>query len=115
MGLVGFIPFLIILYMTWRETRKVEKYAKMEGNENYLWAYAHALELGLISYFLAGMFISLDLSKMTWLLITLSAVVFNISRIHFLVDNQQRAAARSSYPWAEYGMPGQRSYGARSR
>ena len=115
MGLVGFIPFLIILYMTWRETRKVEKYAKMEGNENYLWAYAHALELGLISYFLAGMFISLDLSKMTWLLITLSAVVFNISRIHFLVDNQQRATARSSYPWAEYGMPGQRSYGARSR
>jgi O-antigen ligase len=115
MGLVGFIPFLIILYMTWRETRKVEKYAKMEGNENYLWAYAHALELGLISYFLAGMFISLDLSKMTWLLITLSAIIFNISKIHFLVDNQQRAASRSSYPWAEYGMPGQRSYGAHSR
>jgi len=110
-GLVGFIPFMIILYLTWRETRKVERYASIEGNENYLWAYAHALELGLISYFLAGMFISLDTNKMTWLLITLSAVILNISRIHFLAAHREQVAARAQQPWMDYGVRGRPQYG----
>jgi len=114
-GLIGFIPFLIILYMTWRETRKVEEYAKMEGNENYLWFYANALELGLISYFLAGMFISLDINKMTWLLVTLSAVILNISRIHFLAAHREHVAARAQQPWMEYGVRGRPQYGPVNR
>lgn len=113
-GLVGFIPFMAILYLSWREIRRVEKYAAKQ-KETYLWSYAQALELGFISYFLAGIFISLDLSKMTWLIITLSAIIFNISRIHFLADNRKRAESEPPHQWAEYGMPGQRNYGSYGR
>jgi len=111
-GIVGFIPFMIILYMSWRDTRKAEKYAVKQENGLYLWAYAQALELGFISYCVAGLFVTLDLSKMTWLIITLSAVVFNISRIHFLANNSQRAAAKPSYTWPGHDIPGQRNYGS---
>lgn len=111
-GIVGFIPFMIILYMSWRDTRKAEKYATKQENGLYIWAYAQALELGFISYCVAGLFVTLDLSKMTWLIITLSAVVFNISRIHFLANNSQIAAAKPSYPWPGHGIAGQRNYGS---
>lgn len=112
-GLVGFIPFIIILYMTWRETRRVERYASTEGNEGYLWCYANALELGLISYLLAGMFISLDINKMTWLLVTLSAVILNISRIHYLAAHRERVEAEAGrQQWtAGYGVRGRPQYG----
>lgn len=114
-GILGFIPFMAILYLSWRETKRVEKYAAQREKEFYLWSYAQALELGMISYFLAGMFISLDLSKMTWILFTLTAIVFNISRLHYLADNPQRVASKSSYPWSEYGAPAQKSHGSYGR
>jgi O-antigen ligase len=78
-GLVGFIPFMLLLFLTWKELRTVQKYTG--GNGFYLRSYASALELGFLGYLFAGLFVSLDLNKMLWLTISIAAVVFNLYRI----------------------------------
>lgn len=78
-GILGFIPFILMLFLTWKELRTVEKSA---GSENfYLRSYANALEIGFLGYLFAGVFVSLDLNKMFWLTISIAAVVFNLYKI----------------------------------
>jgi O-antigen ligase len=78
-GIIGFIPFILMIFLTWKELRTAEK---AEGPENfYLRSYASALELGFIAYLFAGMFVSLDMNKMFWLTISISAVVYNLYKI----------------------------------
>lgn len=84
MGIIGFIPFVLIIFLTWKELRIVGGKAVRDKSDQYLSSFAKALELGFISYLFAGLFISLDVSKMTWVCITLSAVALNLSRIHEL-------------------------------
>lgn len=80
MGLIGFISFMTILYLTWRELKRVQKFWKIRGQENSLiYQLAIALELGFLAYLVAALFLSLDISRMTWLLITLSSVLWGIS------------------------------------
>ncbi|MEQ9620238.1 MAG: O-antigen ligase family protein [Deltaproteobacteria bacterium] len=88
-GLLGFIPFIMILFLTWKELRRVEFIAQNNENQIYLTSYANALELGFLSYLVAGLFISLDIDKMMWLSITLSAVLMNITRIQLLTLNRK--------------------------
>lgn len=98
MGVIGFIPFIIILFLTWSELRKVEKTVVRGENGAYLSAYANALELGFIPYLVAAFFISLDVSKITWLIITLSTVVLNISRINSSIINQESRTTKIMHP-----------------
>lgn len=88
-GLVGFIPFILILYFTWKELRTVQKYTSDKGF--YLRAYAGALEIGFIGYLFAGIFVSLDLNKMLWLLISIAAVVFNLYKIQARAEYDSRS------------------------
>jgi len=101
-GIVGFIPFMLILFFTWKELRTVEKYTG--GNGFYLRSYASALEIGFIGYLFAGIFVSLDLNKMLWLLISIAAVVFNLYKI------QARAEYDSRPGSANRGYDYKRSY-----
>ncbi len=78
-GLFGFIPFVLILFFTWKELKTVQKYTGDNGF--YLRSYAGALEIGFLGYLFAGMFVSLDLNKMLWLIISIAAVVFNLYKI----------------------------------
>ena len=84
MGIIGFIPFVLIIFFTWKELRMVGGKVIRDESDQYLSSFAKALELGFLSYMFAGLFISLDVSKMTWVCITLSAVALNISRIRDL-------------------------------
>ena len=90
-GLLGFIPFILILFLSWKELRTVEK--AESGNDNYLRYCASALELGFLAYLFAGLFISLDLNKMLWLTISMTAVVFNLYRIN--TGNSPKSVNRS--------------------
>ncbi len=79
-GLIGFIPFMTIVYLTWRELREVQSFWRLRDRGNSLnYQYAVALELGFIAYLVTILFLSLDIAKMTWLLITLSSILRNIS------------------------------------
>lgn len=89
-GLLGFIPFIMILFLTWKELRKIEKIVPKDENQRYMKLYSNALELGFLSYLVAGLFISLDIDKMTWLSITLSAILLNIMRLRYLDANQSK-------------------------
>jgi O-antigen ligase len=90
-GLVGFIPFMLILFFTWKELRTVQKYTSDNGF--YLRSYAGALEIGFLGYLFAGMFVSLDLNKMLWLIISIAAVVFNLYRIQARAEYDSRAGS----------------------
>lgn len=100
MGVVGFIPFVMILYLTWKETRIMQRIRIRDDDDAYLSSMAIALELGLLSYLVAGLFVTLDLAKMTWILITLSAVTLNVLRIHntALASKETISAGRSDRP-----------------
>ncbi|MEW6145838.1 MAG: O-antigen ligase family protein [Thermodesulfobacteriota bacterium] len=78
-GLVGFIPFMLILYLTWKEIKTVERFKG--DNSFYLRAYASALEIGFLGYLFTALFVSLDLNKMLWLTISIASVLFNLYRI----------------------------------
>jgi len=79
-GLIGFIPFVTILYLTWKELRGVQNSWRLRDRENSLnYQYAVALELGFIAYLVTIVFLTLDLAKMTWLLITLSSILRSTS------------------------------------
>jgi len=88
-GLVGFIPFIIILLLTWRELRKLGKLIARDRETVYISLYANALELGFISYLIAALFISLDTNKMTWLIVALPPILLNIHRIGNSANNRK--------------------------
>lgn len=80
MGLLGFIPFMTILLLSWRELKRIQNFWKLRGKESSLtYQSAAALELGFAGYFVAATFVSLDIHEMTWLLITFSSVLWKIS------------------------------------
>lgn len=101
-GIVGFIPFMLILFFTWKELRTVQKYG--DGNGFFLRSYASALEIGFLGYLFAGLFVSLDVNKMLWLLISIAAVIFNLHKI------QARAEYDSRPGSANRGYDYKRSY-----
>jgi Lipid A core - O-antigen ligase and related enzymes len=79
-GLVGFIPFMAILFLSWRDLKKVQNFCKLAGRENsLLYQIAVAFELGFVGYLVAALFLSIEFEKMTWILITLSSVLWSIS------------------------------------
>jgi O-antigen ligase len=90
-GLLGFIPFILIIVLSWKELRTVVK--AEGGNDYYLRYCALALELGLLAYLFAGLFVSLDMNKMLWLTISMAAVVFNLYRIN--TGNSHQSVNRS--------------------
>ena len=96
-GLLGFIPFVAILYLSWRELKKIQIAWKGGGNiDSPIYQYAVALELGFIAYFVSALFITLDIEKMTWMLVTLSSVLWNISsRIKDSVYYNEKESANS--------------------
>jgi len=77
-GLLGFIPFVLILYLTWKDIRKVRTGIIANKDSYYLTWYSNALEMGMISYLVVGLFYSLDINKILWLIITLSSILLNI-------------------------------------
>jgi len=80
LGLLGFIPFMAILYLTWRDLVRVQMYWKIRDEESsFVYQLAIALQLGFLGYLVAALFLSLDNRPMTWLLITLSSVLWGIS------------------------------------
>jgi len=81
-GLVGFIPFMMIIYLTFKELWGIRNNPRTKTYDQIIISYSNALELGFISYLFVGIFYSLDINKMLWLLITLPAILVNISRIH---------------------------------
>lgn len=101
-GIVGFIPFMLILFFTWKELRTVQKYMGDKGF--YLRSYANALEIGYLGYLFAGLFVSLETNKMLWLLISIAAVIFNLYKI------QEQAEYDSRPGSANRGYDYKRSY-----
>jgi O-antigen ligase len=90
-GIMGFIPFILMIFLTWKELRTVEK---SEGSENFfLRSYASALEIGFLGYLFAGLFVSLDLNKMLWLTISIAAVVFNLYKIQARTEYDSRTSS----------------------
>lgn len=77
-GLLGFIPFLIILYLTWKKLKAVQTLLNLK--KGALYNYAVALELGFLAFMVSALFVSFDLKKTTWLFIALSSVLWNIFR-----------------------------------
>lgn len=80
-GLLGFIPFMTILFLTWKELRKVGGIIARNKDQLYIKIYANSLELGFLGFLVAGCFISADIDKILWISITLSAVLLNIKII----------------------------------
>ena len=87
-GLLGFIPFVLIIYFTFRDLRDIRYSAKTKTNDKTIISYSNAIELGLIVYLIVGLFYTLDINKVFWLLITFSTVLVNIARIQ--KDNAMR-------------------------
>jgi len=81
-GLVGFIPFVMIIYLSWREMRRVQRASKHVKDLSLLYYYSTALELGFIALLVTSLFISLDFNKVLWLSITLGSVIVNILRTY---------------------------------
>ncbi|MDA2918197.1 O-antigen ligase family protein [Desulfobacterota bacterium AH_259_B03_O07] len=79
-GFIGFIPFIIILFLTWKELKQVQQYLRRNQVLTEINSYAIALELGFLSYLVAGLFISMDLDNTLWLCISLSTIMMNISK-----------------------------------
>jgi O-antigen ligase len=93
-GIIGFIPFMLMIFLTWKELRTVEKSV---GSENfYLRSYANALEIGFLGYLFAGLFVSLDLNKMFWLTISTAAVVFNLYKIQARSEYDSRPGSANT-------------------
>lgn len=92
-GLLGFIPFILIVFLSWKELRTVEK--AESGTDYYLRYCASALELGFLAYLFAGLFVSLDMNKMLWLTVSMAAVVFNLYRIK--TGNSHQSVSRSRF------------------
>lgn len=81
-GLLGFIPFMFILYLTWRDIRKARTGLSLHNvNSMYLARYSNALEMGFFAFLTVGLFYSTDINKMLWLTITLSSVLLNIRNL----------------------------------
>jgi O-antigen ligase len=95
-GLAGFIPFIAILFLTWKELRTLAMLVPKDEDVQYLKTYGSALELGFLAYLVAGCFISLDIDKMLWLCVSLSAVLLNITRILYV--NGHGNYTKSQYP-----------------
>jgi O-antigen ligase len=97
-GIVGFVPFILILFFTWKELRSVQKYR--DGNGFFLRSYASALEIGFLGYLFAGLFVSLDVNKMLWLIISIAAVIFNLYKIQARAEyDSQTGSANRSYDY----------------
>lgn len=80
-GLLGFIPFVLVLYLTWRDIRKART-GLIDNPDGYcIIRYSNALEMGYISFLVVGLFYSLDINKILWLLITLSSILLNIRNL----------------------------------
>ena len=79
-GIVGFIPFIMILYLSWRELRNVQYATRNNKELSLLYNYSTALELGFLAILVAALFLSLDLNKIVWITITMTAVIANITR-----------------------------------
>lgn len=90
-GILGFVPFILMIFLTWKELKTTEKSESHENN--YLRYYASALELGFLAYLFAGLFVSLDLNKMFWLTISISAVVFNLCKIRERTEYDSKAGS----------------------
>lgn len=101
-GLVGFIPFMIILFLTWKDLRFLRKIVPKNETQRNIKTLGNALELGFIAYLLAGCFISIDIDKMLWLCIALSAVLMNLNRILF--KNRASAVNKFYQPTYERGV-----------
>ena len=86
MGMVGFIPFIMILFLSWKELRAVQNTSKRIKALSVLNSYSTALELGFLSLLVAGLFISLDFSKILWLAVTLTTVMANIRRNYIISE-----------------------------
>lgn len=81
-GLLGFIPFIFILYLTWRDIRQARTGLSLHNvNSMYLARYSNALEMGFFAFITVGLFYSTDINKMLWLTITLSSVLLNIRNL----------------------------------
>lgn len=79
MGVIGFIPFVAILFLSWKDLRSAQKF---NNNNPFVHSYAVALEIGFLGYLFASMFLTLDLNKVLWMSIALTSVVLNLSRIY---------------------------------
>jgi len=95
-GLAGFIPFILVLFLTWKELRGLAKLVPKDKNTQYLKTYGSALELGFLAYLVAGCFVSLDIDKMLWLCVSMAAVLLNITRILYV--NSHGNYTKSQYP-----------------
>lgn len=92
-GLVGFIPFVLILFFTWKELRTVQKYRGDKGF--YLRSYANALEIGYLGFLFAGLFVSMEQNKMLWLTISIAAVLFNLYKMQVRAEYDSKPGSRN--------------------
>ena len=101
-GIVGLIPFVLIIFLTWRDLKRVQNISNSDGDGTYLLYYSNALELGFIANVVVGQFYTLDINKTVWLLIALSSVLVNLAAIREInpsvrtTDIPSRSGSRGS-------------------
>lgn len=81
-GLVGFIPFMIILFLTFKEFNNYHTYINTGREKPSSFSIATGLQFGFIAYMISSLFITSDTNKMLWVYITLSAILSNIIYIN---------------------------------
>ncbi len=79
LGIIGFTTFMAILYMTWKELRRVERTASRVIKNRYIYSYATALELGFYGMLVANLFYGLENDITIWMIFALAAILVNLT------------------------------------
>jgi putative inorganic carbon (HCO3(-)) transporter len=87
LGLLGLYPWLMMIWMSYKNTRFVEKELLAAGQRNFA-MYAHAAELGLITFVAGALLLSRTYHPLLFVLIGLCAA---ISRV-YVVRSEERYA-----------------------
>ena len=88
LGLLGFIPFVMILILTLKEFRIYHNYIIKKSGSYIRFTIASGLQYGFIGYLISSLFISTDTNKMLWIFISISAIMANVMRIDKKLEHQ---------------------------
>jgi O-antigen ligase len=76
-GLPMLLLFLAIFAVSWSSTRSIRRFYERE-QDGFLREVALAIEIGLVSICISGMFISTETGRQTWLLVALTTVMIRL-------------------------------------
>jgi putative inorganic carbon (HCO3(-)) transporter len=78
-GILGLLFFVAILYRSWRILRGVQK-SFFHDRSSFPFQVSRALEISLLSFCVAAFFLSQHFNKMLWMIIGLTACVYQLHR-----------------------------------